>query len=588
MTQEEYEAEQAEIESLINQINALIAENNRLIDEINNALHNIQILKNNVGVLGRNIEPKMRSVSGEVELDADKTKAVSNALQEMTEQYFTFKTLSSASKNLSQYTDEYYAKYQHYNKLRRIALGYVIGLDNNFVSDETLRKEVEKIYLQNTEYWLAYAASAVMLWASDEKEAAKRALDKAIFMDETKASLYFMLINLRFGRDKVAREWFLYYMERVDSGHLPEDWKYLLQAYLTGTFGTDPEFQKLVATRMNAMLAKEEATTVDFGKKFSSRAYQYIDTHLHTTREAFPYLKQTCADHGQMMEMLSDAEKNAVIAAWYNALAEEKDEQSGFIAQRIENVLYALVSSYDDGELEIVKKIRYNDCILTAKGDVARAQEKYELEFPPKKRTTFGDLLADWAFQEDSNLTPLLIRRFAIDLMKDWIFKGYEQFNRDNLQKEKKEYTFDIDGCEVTTSETGYERAKTRVDQFFEKNKWKSITADKFALIFMLMSVCGVLLLGIMAVTAVGAHGFGTGARIALVTGILLVLAGVFLLWRRIVEVLAALQEKKRLALQKLAHSLEELGRWRELFHKEADRISDLERAVSEFGPSAR
>jgi predicted acylesterase/phospholipase RssA len=196
--------------------------------------------------------------------------------------------------------------------------------------------------------------------------------------------------------------------------------------------------------------------------------------------------------------------------------------------------------------------------------------------------------MADWAFQEDSNLTPLLIRRFAIDLMKDWIFKGYEQFNRDNLQKEKKEYTFDIDGCEVTTSETGYERAKTRVDQFFEKNKWKSITADKFALIFMLMSVCGVLLLGIMAVTAVGAHGFGTGARIALVTGILLVLAGVFLLWRRIVEVLAALQEKKRLALQKLAHSLEELGRWRELFHKEADRISDLERAVSEFGPSAR
>lgn len=79
-------------------------------------------------------------------------------IKEVTESYFTFKNLSTASKNVSQYTDEYFTKFKFFNELRRISLGYVVGLDAHICSDETMRKKVEKIYLQNTEYWLAYAA----------------------------------------------------------------------------------------------------------------------------------------------------------------------------------------------------------------------------------------------------------------------------------------------------------------------------------------------------------------------------------------------------------------------------------------------
>ncbi len=575
MTQEEYEQEQREIEQLTRQINALIAENNMLVAEINNALSNIRILRNNIQSLQRDVVPIVNNVSGEVDINAEKAQLVKEALEELTEQYFTFKNLSTASKNLSQYTDEYYTRFSYYHNLRRITLGYVIGLDNTFVSDENLRKSVEKVYLQNTEYWLAYATMAMMLWASDEQEAAKRALDKALFMNQSKAALFFMLINLRFGRTEVAQEWFIYYMERLDASDLGEEWMYLLQAYLSGAFGADETFQQVVTKQLNSLFAKAEATTVDLGKKFSDRSNAFAATYLHQTSESFAYLKRSCLEYNEMKALLSAAEKHEHIAAFYDKLASEKDEVGKDIAQRIENVLYSLVNSYDDSELEVVKKIKYNEAIMSAQGNVSMAQEKYEQEFGPDSKHTFGDWLVDWAFAEDSNLVPLMIRKFSISFMKDWIYKGYEKFADTYRRKEKQEYTFDIDGCTVTCNEHEFERTKPIVQNFFDKNKGKKIMSDKFTLLYILLCVCGLLTLTIMAFYF---------TPVALTIGILLVVVGAFLLWRRIVELGKEIEEQKRLAVQKLQHCLQELEDWRTLFHKADEHLVDIEQALMAFG----
>ena len=77
-----------------------------------------------------------------------------NCLIDLTNSYFTFKNLSTASKNVTQFTDEYYTRFKFFNELRRITLGYVIGLDAYICSDQTMRKKVEEAYLQNSEYWL--------------------------------------------------------------------------------------------------------------------------------------------------------------------------------------------------------------------------------------------------------------------------------------------------------------------------------------------------------------------------------------------------------------------------------------------------
>lgn len=580
MTQEEYEREQQEIENLINEINRLIEENNRLTVEINEALHNISILQNNVVSLHKSLEPRMRGVSGEVEVNSEQTRAVSQAIREMSSQYFTFKALSTASKNLTQYTDEYHTRFSYYNHLRRITLGYVIGLDSNFLSNENMRKVVEKAYLQNSEYWLAYATMAVMLWASDEREAAVRALDKAMFIEPQKASLYFMLINLRFSRNETAQKWFINYMDRVNPSNLGEEWQYLLQAYLAGTFGADEGFQAEVGKYFRKMIAQSEATTADFSKRFVDHSCKYAETYLHQTKESFAYLKGTCADYDMLMQILSSAEKNALLAKYYDDLLHEEDTRGQDIYQRIENVLYSLVNDYDAAELEVVKKIKLNEHIISAQGDQTAAQRKFDEEFGKPADKTFADLLTDWAFVEDSKITPLSVRQFAISCMKNWIFKGYEKHAELYRAKVKTTYPFNVDGCEVTCTENDFAQGKEQIENYYLKNKWKNVLADKFVKIYGLIAIAGLLLLIIMGVQLAN----GNFSPIALTAGILLVLLGVFMFWRQSVSMMEQLKERQRLSIQRFQHALEELGQWRALYETENSKLSDLQAALMQFG----
>lgn len=580
MTQEDYEREQREIEDLIRQINNLVEENNRLTSEINVALDEINILQNKVVTLHKNLEPRIRGVSGEVEVNSNHTRAVSQAIQEMSTQYFTFKALSTASKNVTQYTDEYHTRFSYYNNLRRITLGYVIGLDSNFVSSENMRKIVEKAYLQNTEYWLAYATMAVMLWSSDEKEAAQRALDKAMFINPQKAALYFMLINLRFSRNETAQNWFIYYMERVNPSDLGDEWQYLLQAYLAGAFGVDDVFQAEVSKYLKKMTVQSEATTVDFSKRFVDRACKYADTYLHQTKSSFSYLKGTCVDYEELINTLSAAEKNSILAKYYDELLNEEDERGEDIYQRIENVLYSLINDYDDDELEVIKKIKLNEHIISSQGNQAAAQKKFDMEFAKRKNKNFADLLTDWAFAEDSKITPLSVRKFAVSCMHEWIYKGYEKFAQSYRDKEKKAYSFDIDGCSITCTENDFSQGKETIEKFYEKNKWKNVIADKFIKIYGLITIVGILILIIMGVQLAK----GTFSPVALTAGILLVLLGVFLLWRQTVEMLEKLKEQQRLGIQRFQHALNELAEWRELYKKEDSKLFELQSALQQFG----
>ena len=238
------EEEAREYNRLVNEYNRLVAENNRMIEEINYAQESMVVLANNMATVSANVVPNVKYVSEQVNVADTDVSTLMRALEDLTRQYFIFKELSTASKNLTQYNDEYFTKFQFFNELRRITLGYVIGLDSYIISNESLRKKVEKCYLANTDYWLAYAIMSVMLWASNEKSAAYRALHKALKMDSKKSSVFYMLVNLRFGRIDPAAKWYLYYLDRTDVNDLGDEWQKLLQAYLSGALGADPKLEK--------------------------------------------------------------------------------------------------------------------------------------------------------------------------------------------------------------------------------------------------------------------------------------------------------------------------------------------------------
>lgn len=569
MTEEEYQRERDEAERLTRQINEVVdrinrtnQENAELEAELDVAIQNVGVLIGNCGQMDNEVYEVMGDLSGVVGKADINTKEVFQALNELTVQYFTFKSISTASKNVTQYNDEYYTKFAYYNELRRISLGYVIGLDSNIISNEVMRKKVEKAYLQNTEYWLAYCIAAVMLWANKEKEAAERAMSKSLSINYFNSCLFYLLINLRFNRIDAAKKWYVNYLDRADMNNLGDEWQYLLQAYLFGAFGADEDFQNNIAKCFQNMLAQVEVTTVDFAKKFTQKAIEFADTYAHKTEHEYTVLWRTCSEYPEMKNLLSTAEKNAEIAKYYNGIAETEVTEAQDLPQRIENVLYSLVNDYDDEELKVVRKIKYNDAIISAKGDVAIAQANYNAMFEDeKKKKNLGDLLLTWAFADDTNQTDVSVKRFSISFMKEAIAKGFEQFAEKYRNTEKDKYSFSIDDCALECGEDDIIEASQQLDKYYDKNKLKDTFKDKQVLIYTGMCGLSVVLLLIL---------IAFFSPVILTFGILIGLAGSFLLWRRIVDMGKILKEKKRKGKLLLGQALEELKQWRTAY-KEAD-----------------
>lgn len=581
MTDEELQREREEAEKLIAQINSTIdrieqvqQENIELQYELEQAINNVKILIGNCEVMDKAVYEQMGFLSGKVGEADLSTKHVFQALSELTAQYLMFKKISTASKNVTQFTDEYYTRFSYYNELRRISLGYVVGLDAHIISSENARKKVEKAYLQNTDYWLAYCISAVMLWASDEPEAAQRALSKSLSISYFNACLFYLLINLRFQRIEAAKKWYVNYLDQADMSDLGDEWQYLLQAYLFGAFGSDEAFQDAVAQCFRGMLAQIEVTTVDFAKKFTQKAVEFAEYYVHKSELEYTILRRTCAEYEQMHSLLSAAEKNAKIAKYYDALSEE--EASGEdLPQRIENVLYSLVNDYDDDERKVVQRIKYNEAIISARGDTALAQANYDAMFAQQqKKKNFGDLLYDWAFADDSSQTDTAVRRFSISLMKEAIIKGFKKFAENYRADEKEKYPITIDDCTLVCGEGDLQTAAKELDAYYDKHKLRDTFQDKFVLIYSGMCAASVVLLLVL---------LALFSPVILTLAILVGLAGSFLLWRRIADMGKILKEKKRKGKLLLQQALDELAQWRKAYRDADAQNGDLLQAIARF-----
>lgn len=582
MTKEEQERQRQEAEELrraiqrtSTKIGQLKAQNVKLEAELQEALLYVERTIQECNVMDKEVYRKMSHLSKTVGMADVSTKEVFQALSELKVQYFSFKNISTATKNITQYNDEYYTKFSNYHELRRISLGYVIGIDSHIISSENARKTVEKAYLQNTEYWLAYCISSVMLWASDEKEAAERAMAKSLSIHYFNSCLFYLLINLRFNRIDAARKWYINFLDRTDVNNLGEEWQYLLQAYLSGAFGGDEEFQEVISKKFQDMLLQVEVTSVDFKNKFTAKATEFAKMYLHKTDHDYTLLRRNCPEYEQMKELLSTAEKNIEIAKYYNRILEEKATKVQELPQKIENILYSLIQDYDEEELQVVQKIKYNEAIILAKGDVATAQASYDAMFADRdKKKNFGDLVLNWAFAPDTSQIDVSVKRFSISFMKEAIKKGLEQFVSEYRTQEKKKYTFDIDGCILKCSEKDYVKSEKVLDQYYDKNRVKNTLKDKYIQFY--LALCVISTAMIVALT-------WYFSPVLLTSGILLGLCGSFLLWRRIVDMKQILKERKRKGKATLKQALEELAQWRSAY-KDADAQSvNMLDAIEQF-----
>ena len=579
------EEEAAYYNRLVSQYNSLVADNARMQAEIDYGVQSCYALERDINQVAGSATREVSAVGERIGAAQDVVRNLNLILADVTEHYFLFKNLSEATKMLTKYNDVYYTKFKFYHELRRISLGYVVGVDSHMVSSEVLRKKVEKAYLANTDYWLAYAISAVMLWANDEQEAAYRALNKAMTMDCYKSSVFFMLINLRYTRVDVARNWFISMLEKTDVNNMSPEWQHVLHAYLVGALRSDAEFTHMASSYFERMLEQTEATSADYSGSVIRAAKNYAANLIHITDHEYPLLNETCPPYADMRLLLSDIEKIGMLSVRFDEIYQMKADEADTIYEQIENILYDLVNGYDDEEFKVVSEIRRNEAIVAAKGDTVLANERFRAQLGDTgEKTTFGNLLTRWAFSDDYSQTDITVKRFALSYLKDRISKGIRSYFEERFQTVKDEYPINIYICaelgeyKTECDENAYTTQAEKLTEYCNKHKLSYIMADKYLKIFLILCAAA---LGILGLSALAVH---TSAFPVLLTlGLVLGIVSGFLVWRRWVDKTNELKEHIRLALVKLHNTLDEMADWRKQLNAAYAGLDDLERAIDKF-----
>ena len=478
----EYEQEhQAE---LVNRYNSLVARRNAAAEEHNRLVYEVQECQTDV-YNGLNIISKLKSAvvppldSTAQNTDKERVIAenVSRTLDDLAESYSMLKTGSTASKNLYDDMEKYETKYGFYKTLRRIALGYIIGFDANLWTSDEPRELVEKTYLANTDYWLAYAAMAVTLWVSDEKEACERAVSQSMQINERKSALFYLLASLRFNRIESAKQWYEVYFGLVDADGVGDEIIYILQVLLCGALGSDAEFAKAVYNRMRELL-KQARDDVKAGKDVRESVDNYFNAFLSVTDKEYLALKHICADYPEMIDMLSCAEKNAKLRDYFSGVINDGTELSDRLAERIEDALHSLISSNDDAEQMLLDKIRYEEMVVKANGNIAEAKKSYESYAMERDRTRNMTLIMLNAVLDVKSKADPRVKKFAFDFVRSDCIQGAERFSS-YRKKEKKEYDFQIEDCKMRGDENSFETNKPVLLKYYDGLVKNSIKADK-------------------------------------------------------------------------------------------------------------
>ena len=118
--------------------------------------------------------------------------------------YVKFKNVELANKKIRSCNNKKYYDFSNYRTVRKIVQGIMDNLDVQMVSDQTITKSVEVQHLQTPDYWLTCVLISVMAWRNNDKELADRAMARAIKLDKKNSAIFYMLFNLRMGRDGAA------------------------------------------------------------------------------------------------------------------------------------------------------------------------------------------------------------------------------------------------------------------------------------------------------------------------------------------------------------------------------------------------
>lgn len=455
-----------------------------------NAVNN---LNQTIGSFKSKVDVKIESVNTSTANIRQTTDKIYDSISKFKQDMIQNEEKQLAHENILRIDQILKEQFGDHEAIRKTMMGVVKDFDINLVRNSTIQEISEELWITSSRYWLSYALLAITAWINDYQEVASNALAECVRRDPVKASLFFCLLNLRFGRNAIAKKWFFEYLKTLDPTKMQQESAILLQAYLNGLFGTDKELENDVNNVIKGWLSElnaDQSITDEL-----TRSYQkYIHLLPPAKQCNYAALPQSCSNYGEIQQSYANISKYEKLIKEIDAMDVELEEQTeANYKSRIDAILMNLISNYDSEELDLKNQQAYFNFVIDNNGQIDAAKAQYE-EYQNVQNESFniGKQMIKWAVYDDADQTDIHVKKFGLQNTKIWFKEAVANWALMLQESLPLDFPLSIDTwSNISNGEDQNEQIKN-LRSYFNNNKFQLMyvnTPNIVAVIVLVLSI---------------------------------------------------------------------------------------------------
>lgn len=417
--------------------------------------NNLKTLNDNIKVVYQGIE----AVDSRVAAVDNHVNNVDSQVKALAQDFFRFvreqrlaNRLGIAQTRVNDYKNELDSKFGHYKEVRNNATGILQATDLGVVRVDTIVRTAEEKMLATPNYWLTPCLIALAAWIDNNPELADKAVREAIRRNDEKTSLFFALVCRRAERNQAALKWTQRYLANQNEENLDRNAIIILDAFASGLLGSDSE--GVIAKQMGEWLERL-ADKPGFVEQQTSQWSSAIELKRQPYNNAggYTYLPQYSPTWPVLVDIMEGAELHAKILSYFIAIFDQQVSTAS-LKEQLDEVLDNLVKGFDDEELPLREKLKFEEFVVEYEGDEDRAKQSMSIEQTAfETHKDFTQLLTDAAMKPESSHSSASTQKFAIALSKDWITTAYKDVVARNRMKVPHQIDIVVDNFSDKTAD---------------------------------------------------------------------------------------------------------------------------------------
>lgn len=439
---------------------------------------------------------------------------------EIERMYVRFKQMELANKKIRAANNKKYYDFANYRTVRKIVQGIMDNLDVNMVSDKTITKSVEVQHLQTPDYWLTCVLISVMAWKNDDRELADRAMARAIKLDKKDSAIFYMLFNLRMGRDEAALKWFYTYQE-CDLKGSDQRTFLMLFSLVSKTLvdNVDDSTKNEVFAFIKKVIDANMRASGYCEADIIGQIRQYINRMQPSDQLEYSMLRKYCTEFDRMSAIMMQAKNNISILEFILRTVNVPVEQKNTF---LKGYIDELIATPNQAEKDVYDEIAYNELVIRYEGEVETAKEVFSAE--QTKKANDLNLIAemiDWIYEREAQDVNGQIRLNMFTLTKALQEQAIDAHVEDYRGRCKVTHNVTIGEYSTEVNFKREDEEYSKVTSYFTGKRDEAIAAIKNWKAFIGFGVGAAAAIGaffagywLFAVALIGA-GYGAGVLIS-------------------------------------------------------------------------